>query len=119
METINTKYFHATTIIPRNWNKIEALRDNQNQLGLDEKGSWDHACNYFRKLHSADIAQPAELPIKGCFHTLSEADMRKILHLFKAGEVHQALFAVNPLKAPGLDGYHAIFFQKLWDTVGD
>lgn len=33
-------------------------------------------------------------------------------------EISQALFAMPPAKAPGLDGFHAMFFQQNWDIVG-
>jgi hypothetical protein len=29
------------------------------------------------------------------------------------------LFETDPLKVPGEDGYHALFFQQCWDTVAD
>ena len=31
----------------------------------------------------------------------------------------RALFDMGPLKAPGEDGYPALFFQKCWDTIAD
>lgn len=33
-------------------------------------------------------------------------------------EIKRAMFDMAPLKAPGSDDFHAIFFQKQWDTVG-
>lgn len=33
-------------------------------------------------------------------------------------EVREALFNMHPTKAPGPDGFHAIFFQTFWDIVG-
>lgn len=32
-------------------------------------------------------------------------------------EVKNALFSMKPLKAPGPDGFHPIFFQNTWDTT--
>lgn len=32
-------------------------------------------------------------------------------------EVHNALFQMQPDKAPGVDGFSTIFFQKLWNIV--
>lgn len=34
-------------------------------------------------------------------------------------EVRRAVFSIDPLKAPGVDGIHAMFFQTQWDVVGD
>ena len=33
-------------------------------------------------------------------------------------EVKNALFAMKPLKSPGIDGLHAMFFQSQWNVVG-
>lgn len=35
-----------------------------------------------------------------------------------AGEVRFALFQMHPMKAPGIDGMHALFFQRFWHIVG-
>lgn len=37
---------------------------------------------------------------------------------FIGEDVRKALFDINPKKAPGLDGYTALFFQREWDIVG-
>jgi hypothetical protein len=37
---------------------------------------------------------------------------------FTNQEVVEALESIGDLKAPGLDGMHAIFYKKIWDTVG-
>ena len=34
-------------------------------------------------------------------------------------EIKSALFAMKPLKAPGSDGFHPIFFQAKWETISD
>ncbi|KAL8137209.1 hypothetical protein V2J09_003210 [Rumex salicifolius] len=41
-----------------------------------------------------------------------------LLLLPTAEEVLYALFQMHPIKAPGVDGMHAIFFQKFWPIVG-
>ncbi|KAL9673990.1 hypothetical protein QQ045_030254 [Rhodiola kirilowii] len=37
---------------------------------------------------------------------------------FSEGEVKRALFQMHPTKAPGLDGFPAMFYQSNWDIVG-
>lgn len=34
-------------------------------------------------------------------------------------EVHEALMAMHPTKAPGYDGMTALFFQNYWTIFGD
>lgn len=41
----------------------------------------------------------------------------KIAHPPSLVEVHTALFSIGPLKAPGVDGFHDMFFQKHWGTM--
>lgn len=37
---------------------------------------------------------------------------------FFSWEKYNELQNIGPLKAPGLDGFHAAFFQKVWDAIG-
>lgn len=37
---------------------------------------------------------------------------------FTADEVRKALFDLHPAKAPGPDGFTALFFQNAWDIIG-
>ncbi|CAM8910586.1 unnamed protein product [Rhodiola kirilowii] len=37
---------------------------------------------------------------------------------FTEGEVKRALFQMHPTKAPGLDGFSALFFRSNWHIVG-
>ncbi|KAL9671842.1 hypothetical protein QQ045_009415 [Rhodiola kirilowii] len=37
---------------------------------------------------------------------------------FTEGEVKRALFQIHPSKAPGLDGFSAMFYQRNWEIVG-
>ncbi|KAL9671641.1 hypothetical protein QQ045_009211 [Rhodiola kirilowii] len=46
-------------------------------------------------------------------------DMNELLKApFTDGEVKRALFQMHPTKAPGLDGFSALFFQSNWGIVG-
>ena len=34
-------------------------------------------------------------------------------------EIRETLFQMQDLKAPGLDGFPALFYKEFWPTVGD
>jgi len=53
------------------------------------------------------------------FPILPEVTFTKICKSFTAEEVYTALHSMDPYKAPGPDGYQALFFQKNRDLVGD
>lgn len=49
---------------------------------------------------------------------LTEEQRQKLDSPFTKEEVESALKSMNPTKAPGVDGAHALLFQKYWDIVG-
>ncbi|KAE8726680.1 hypothetical protein F3Y22_tig00006570pilonHSYRG00206 [Hibiscus syriacus] len=51
------------------------------------------------------------------FPKLSSVDIYKLDATVTYLEIKQALFDMSPLKDPGKDGFHALFFQSQWDTV--
>lgn len=38
-------------------------------------------------------------------------------YTFPQNEIKAALFDMGPLKSPGPDGFHPIFFQRSWDIL--
>lgn len=48
---------------------------------------------------------------------LSFEDSNTISTRVTEADITRALFSFQPLKAPGPDGLHPIFFQKFWDVV--
>ncbi|CAM8899886.1 unnamed protein product [Rhodiola kirilowii] len=44
---------------------------------------------------------------------------KKLNDPYTMHEVRIALFQMHPTKAPGMDGFSAMFFQSLWGTVKD
>ncbi|GKD96732.1 hypothetical protein Tco_1380629, partial [Tanacetum coccineum] len=49
-------------------------------------------------------------------------DIQKAAHMVRNvsdAEIKSALFSMSDDKAPGPDGFTAVFFKKAWDIVGD
>ena len=48
---------------------------------------------------------------------MTDEDNVKLCALFSDKEISDALFQIEPLKAPGPDGFPARFFQRNWSTI--
>ena len=56
---------------------------------------------------------------RGEVHNLTDVDILCLEKEVTDDEIKTAFFDMGPLKAPGCDGLHALFFQSQWDTVGE
>lgn len=43
----------------------------------------------------------------------------ELIRKVSSSEVREALFSINPSKAPGADGMTSLFFQEFWEVIGD
>lgn len=66
---------------------------------------------FFQKLYGEDLRPMGRLPLSS-FPQLDPDDIYFLRKLVMNDEIKVALFDIAPLKAPGNDGFHALFFQK-------
>ncbi|KAK0576526.1 hypothetical protein LWI29_019063 [Acer saccharum] len=116
----NTKYFHHRALARKKKNYIPFLLDNYGIQHESIEGMATMILDYFSNIFassnpSADSIRKAIAAIKT---RLSEEMKSDLLHEFRPEEIKDALFSLGPTKAPGPDGYHAIFFQKFWHILG-
>ncbi|KAK0608384.1 hypothetical protein LWI29_029944 [Acer saccharum] len=76
--------------------------------------------NYFTNLFTS--SRPSAAVVNDVLNSVQgslQPDLKAYLDsVFTAEEVCFALFQINPLKAPGEDGFPTAFFQKFWAVVG-
>lgn len=73
--------------------------------------------NYYMDLFSAETA-PERYEMKlGRFPPLRIDQHLELEKDYTTEEIWEALKRMGPLKAPGLDGFPALFFQRTWHTT--
>ncbi|KAA3481886.1 reverse transcriptase [Gossypium australe] len=112
----NTKYFHTATIVRRRRNKIEGVKNTTGTWVTDPEALKQMTMEYFQKLFTPEN-DTCHNSIRSAFPKIMEQDIRDLSRDFTIEEIRTALFQMHPNKAPGPDGFHALFFQRFWDTL--
>ncbi|CAM8915895.1 unnamed protein product [Rhodiola kirilowii] len=111
----NTRYFHSKATSRRKTNRIVQLVNQEGTLCDSERDIQCIAIDYFQTLFSSQLeVTQAELN-DGLMHIpcrVTDHHNRLLDEPYSERDITQALFQLNPSKAPGLDGFHAGFFQR-------
>ena len=111
----NTSFFHRSVTIRRTSNRILSLRDDVGEEIHDQESIRIHVQNFYSNLYTMEhMCNSFTKPL-----VRDEQDLVSIGYPPTKKEVRTALFGMKPLKAPGPDGFHPVFFQKAWGTIGD
>ncbi|CAL1383611.1 unnamed protein product [Linum trigynum] len=115
---MNTRYFHNSTISRRKRNMISYLKDDQGKWIDDETELHKLAREYFLNLFTSNLARdihgvPADFP-EICDELLRRLGDKPNKETGKA-----VIMDMSGLKAPGKDGFQAIFFHKCWSSIGN
>ncbi|KAA3451486.1 reverse transcriptase [Gossypium australe] len=114
----NTAYFHNCATARRRANIISKLILDDGREIYDAPGIHEEAKLYFENLFNTNgVANPREV-LEGIEESISVEANEDLLAPFNEDEVLTALKGMRPTKAPGLDGFPVIFFQKYWHIVG-
>jgi hypothetical protein len=113
----NTKFFHQKEVWRARKNKIKKLKDDQ---GVWQNAPTDMermATSYFQELFThAPSLNPDDL-ISLTQEKVTPQMNESLCKEFTDDEIGDALFQIGPLKAPGVDGFLARFYQRNWSTI--
>ncbi|XP_061351869.1 uncharacterized protein LOC133296831 [Gastrolobium bilobum] len=115
----NTKYYHTCTLIRRKRNKIIKLQNHGGGWISGEEELIDLARNFFINLFTDDLVESGWSQTSCSWPAIRE-EHRNLLSLdISLEDVKNAFFQMAPLKAPGPDGYPALFYHKNWELIKD
>ena len=115
----NSNFFHLSTIIRRKRNNINAIKN--------EEGTWIQEANQIRahfrenfidlfKEEDACFLEHLDHLVLPC---IIEEENEGLQCIPTSEEIKGSLFQMQDLKAPGPDGFPALFYKQLWSTVGN
>lgn len=114
----NTKYYHTKALLHRRRNNISMLKDDNGMWESDQSKLQELAQQYFQSLYSTEGASQIGYRVPGSFPHLPSHHVSALKRAITKEEVKASLFEMHPLKSPGPDGLHALFFQSQWNVVG-
>ncbi|CAM8977963.1 unnamed protein product [Rhodiola kirilowii] len=118
----NTKFFHARASHRRKKNWVHALIDEHGVKQTDQGEMMKVAVAYFQKIFQAKVDMRTmnwEAHLQHVVPTVDEVMNASLIEEISEVEIRRAVFAQGPLKAPGLDGFPGIFYQKYWSIFKD
>lgn len=74
---------------------------------------------HFQKVYKAGQIRDLEECMKHVPKLVTEDMNVKLMAQVEDWEIKEAVFSIGALKAPGPDGFNALFFQKNWKTIKD
>lgn len=76
-----------------------------------------HVVGFLKQLYTAGNHVDGVFPCRGYFPSLSMVDKESLLLEASNEEIRRSSFSMSPLKAPGVDGFQAKFFQSQWEVI--
>ncbi|KAI9118304.1 hypothetical protein K1719_010636 [Acacia pycnantha] len=106
----NTKFFHSTVIQLRIRNKILRLKGD-NGVWLEEKTDINKAfSDFYVKLFTSEGSRPLDQVLSYVDKVVTEEDNNCLMQPVSNQEIEDVVFQLGANKAPGPDGYSALFY---------
>ncbi|KAL5836959.1 hypothetical protein ACOSQ3_014128 [Xanthoceras sorbifolium] len=117
----NSKFFHRRASARKKKNLISSLLDGRGVRRESEQGMSSVVFDYFSDLFKSIQPSSSDFSAASSFLECKvDAHMAgRLGEAFTRAEVRAAVFDMGSNKAPGPDGFHALFFQKFWNVVGE
>ena len=118
----NTNYFHKQTKIRMSCNFIKELKDSNNQMIMEQDGIKDMVWQHFNLLLSdrgeTDPISQDDMP-SGIHSNISDKENEELGKPILEHEIIEAIWALQPDKSPGPDGFMINFYRVAWNIIKD
>ncbi|KAA3490640.1 reverse transcriptase [Gossypium australe] len=115
----NSTFFHKFASTRRKQNIISRLQLEDGGESSDDSQMAEAATSYFQELFMSNGTGDLSHIMQGIETSISQEMNANLLSEFTEDEVLAALKGMGPKKAPGPDGFPALFFQRFWHIVGN
>lgn len=115
----NTRYFHGIAKGKRVRNTINSIQDENGVTQRGQRSIAQVAESYFQQLYASagDSQQLIEQAFQGYLPKVTPEMNSELTRAVTEEEVQRAIFDIGPHKAPGPDGFSAVFFHQHWDEI--
>ncbi|XP_052477251.1 uncharacterized protein LOC128032614 [Gossypium raimondii] len=114
----NTSFFHKVVVQRHFHCRISELEDGAGKNTNSTEEFLQVASDYFGKLFSASESGSDEHLFSLVEEKVTSSMNERLLRQFTEEDIAYAVKSLAPLKAPGLDGFPALFFQRYWHIFG-
>lgn len=114
----NTSFFHKIVVQRHFLNRIAELDDGNRRRFSSTEDLLCLASDYFKDLYSASEIGSDEHVFGLVENRVSGRMNDSLLKQFTEEDISLAIKMMEPLKAPGVDGFPVLFFQRYWHIIG-
>lgn len=114
----NSGFFHAITKGRKAINNFSVMENAEGVPVFTEKEITGTIVAYHNNLFKTVPGDRRQVVSQALNNKISYETNQELITIPTASEIHLALLAIHPGKAPGPDGFSASFFQANWSTVG-
>uniref|UniRef100_A0A2N9IIB3 Reverse transcriptase domain-containing protein n=1 Tax=Fagus sylvatica TaxID=28930 RepID=A0A2N9IIB3_FAGSY len=115
--TLNTKFFHVSTIIRRRKNAIDFLKNENNEWLSNRNDIGSSFVQFYQNLFTSSNPQFPVVLDNLISPVISDEDNTLLCAIPTAAEIKQTLFSIGSNKSPGPDGMSAIFYKHYWEVI--